>query len=201
MLPSTASSISGCTAPPFNASCFMTLEASRSASSRERTAATCRRYLPPGADAATGTGGAGAAATGGASTATGGGATGGEAAGALATITGGSAAGRGAAGALATITGGAATGGGVGAALCVAQGRGAASAAGVCFAGSEEATMVASCHCGGEDEVAVGAAVALVATGDDGVEAGVADVPELEPNMLPKKPLTALSTLANGFDD
>jgi hypothetical protein len=129
-----------------------------------------------------------AATTGGGSTATGGGAT----------ATGGGATGGGAAGALATITGGGATGGDGAATLCVDQGR--AASAEVAFAGSAEATIVASCHCGGEEEVAVvgGVAVALVATEDDGVAGGVAD--GLELNMLSKKPVTALSTPANGFE-
>jgi hypothetical protein len=43
-----------------------------------------------------------------------------------------------------------------------------------------------------------GVTVALVATGDDGVAGGVADDPEL--NMLSKKPVTALSTPANGLE-
>jgi hypothetical protein len=71
----------------------------------------------------------------------------------------------------------------------------------VALAGSAEATIVASCHCGGEDDVAVvgGVAVALVATGDDGVAGGVADDPEL--NMPSKKPVTVFSTPAKGLDE
>jgi hypothetical protein len=93
------------------------------------------------------------------------------------------------------ITGGGATGADAVVLLWVAHGSGA-SAAGA-FAGSLAATMVASCHCGGEDDVAV--VMALVATGEDGVAGGVADDPEL--NILLKKPVTALSTPENGLED